>query len=314
MDDATKLGRSITTCMEEVSRYGMGSSTPPSRIAASRPKVYSAMQICNDIKWYDRFFIGHSTARYAKLSASRPREAQAELAHVTRVTTLGELTASIAHEVNQPLAGIVANAEACLGWLDRETPCLNEVRRSVEWIIEDSNRAGEVIRRVRALATKTDAQKAPLDVNHAVNEAIALVQREMLSHRVSLRMELSRAPPVVLADRVQLQQVIINLVMNAIEAMQAVTDRPRELAIRTHRNETHQILVTVKDCGVGISVVDAYRLFDAFFTTKASGMGMGLSICRSIIAAHGGRLWVEPNLPPGATFHFTLPSHQENAP
>jgi PAS domain S-box-containing protein len=247
-------------------------------------------------------------------SERRYREAQAELAHVTRVTTLGELTASIAHEVNQPLAGIVANAEACLGWLDRETPGLNEVRRSVEWIIEDSNRAGEVIRRVRALATKTDAQKAPLDVNHAVNEAIALVQREMLGHRVSLRMELSRAPPVVLADRVQLQQVIINLVMNAIEAMQAVTDRPRELAIRTQRNETHQILVTVKDCGVGISVEDADRLFDAFFTTKASGMGMGLSICRSIIAAHGGRLWVEPNLPPGATFHFTLPSHQENAP
>jgi signal transduction histidine kinase len=136
----------------------------------------------------------------------------------------------------------------------------------------------------------------------------------MLSHRVSLRMELSRAPPVVLADRVQLQQVIINLVMNAIEAMQAVTDRPRELAIRTHRNETHQILVTVKDCGVGISVEDADRLFDAFFTTKASGMGMGLSICRSIIAAHGGRLWAEPNLPHGATFQFTLPSHQENAP
>jgi PAS domain S-box-containing protein len=247
-------------------------------------------------------------------SERRYREAQAELAHVTRVTTLGELTASIAHEVNQPLAGIVANAEACLGWLDRETPGLNEVRRSVEWIIEDSNRAGEVIGRVRALATKTDAQKAPLDVNHAVNEAIALVQREMLGHRVSLRMELSRAPPVVLADRVQLQQVIINLVMNAIEAMQAVTDRPRELAIRTQRNETHQILVTVKDCGVGISVEDADRLFDAFFTTKASGMGMGLSICRSIIAAHGGRLWVEPNSPPGATFHFTLPSHQENAP
>jgi PAS domain S-box-containing protein len=246
-------------------------------------------------------------------SERRYREAQAELAHVTRVTTLGELTASIAHEVNQPLAGVVANAEACLGWLDRETPNLDKVRRSVEWIIEDSNRAGEVIRRVRAHATKTDAQKALLDVNHAVNEAIALVQRELLSHRVSLRMELSRAPPVVLADRVQLQQVIINLVMNAIEAMQAVTDRPRELAIRTHRNETHQILVTVKDCGVGISAEDAGRLFDAFFTTKASGMGMGLSICRSIIAAHGGRLWAEPNLPRGASFHFTLPSHQENA-
>jgi PAS domain S-box-containing protein len=247
-------------------------------------------------------------------SERRYREAQAELAHVTRVTTLGELTASIAHEVNQPLAGVAANAEACLGWLDRETPNLNEVRRSVEWIIEDGNRAGEVIRRVRALATKTNSQKAPLDLNHAVNEAIALVQREMLNHRVSLRMELSRAPLVVLADRVQLQQVIINLVMNAIEAMQLVTDRPRELVIQSHQVEAHQVQVAVKDRGVGISAENFDRLFNAFFTTKSTGMGMGLSICRSIIAAHGGRLWAAPNLPQGATFHFTLPSHQENAP
>jgi signal transduction histidine kinase len=224
------------------------------------------------------------------------------------------LTASIAHEVNQPLAGVVANAEACLGWLDRETPNLNEARRSVEWIIEDGNRAGEVIRRVRALATKTNSQKAPLDVNHAVNEAIALVQRELLSHQVSLRIELSRALPVVLADRVQIQQVIINLMINGIEAMQTVTDRPRVLVIKSHRVEAHRVQVTVEDCGVGISAENANRLFDAFFTTKSAGMGMGLSICRSIIAAHGGRLWAEPNLPQGATFHFTLPSHQENAP
>jgi PAS domain S-box-containing protein len=246
-------------------------------------------------------------------SERRYREAQAELAHVTRVTTLGELTASIAHEVNQPLAGVVANAEACLGWLDRETPNLDEVRRSVEWIIEDSDRAGEVIRRVRALATNTDDRKTPLDVNHAVNEAIALVRRELLSHQVSLRMELTSDLPAVLADRVQLQQVIINLLINAMEAMQPVTDRPRKLVIRTGQNEAHQVLVTVEDCGVGISAENADRLFNAFFTTKSSGMGMGLSICRSIIAAHGGRLWAEPNLPQGATFNFTLPSHQEDA-
>jgi PAS domain S-box-containing protein len=247
-------------------------------------------------------------------SERRYREAQAELAHVTRVTTLGELTASIAHEVNQPLAGVVANAEACLGWLERETPNLHEARRSVEWIIEDSNRAGEVIRRVRALATKTDAQKAPLDVNHAVSEAIVFVRRELLSHQVSLRMDLSRALPVVLADRTQLQQVIINLVINAIDAMQQVMDRPRELVIQSHQVEAHQVQVTVSDCGVGITAENANRLFNAFFTTKSSGMGMGLSICRSIVAAHGGRIWAEPNLPHGATFHFTLPSHQENAP
>jgi PAS domain S-box-containing protein len=244
-------------------------------------------------------------------SERRYREAQEELAHVTRVTTLGELTASIAHEVNQPLAGVLANAEACLLWLDRETPNLDGARRSVEWIIQDANRAGDVIRRVRGLLKKSDAQKAPLDINDVVNDGVALVQRELLSHQVSLRMELAPVGPVVLADRVQLQQVIINLVINGIEAMQAVTKRPRELVIRTHRNE-RQVVVTVKDCGVGISPEDADRLFNAFFTTKSTGMGMGLSICRSIVEAHDGRVWAEPNLPHGAIFHFTVPLHQED--
>ncbi len=239
------------------------------------------------------------------------RLAQADLARVTRVTTLGELTASIAHEVNQPLAAVVANAEACLRWLDRGTPDLDEARRSVERIVKDAKRAAEVIRRVRALLNKADTQKAPLNVNDVVKEVIALVQRELLSHRVSPRMELAPALPLVLADRVQLQQVIINLVMNGIEAMQPVTDRPRELVIRSHQDEAHQVLVTVKDCGVGISAENADRLFNAFFTTKSSGMGMGLSICRSIIEAHGGRVWAAPNLPRGTTFHFTLPSRQD---
>ena len=250
-----------------------------------------------------------------KLRASEQRllDAQMELAHVMRVTTLGELTASIAHEVNQPLAGVVANAEACLRWLDRGTPDLDAARRSVEWIIDDGNRASEVIRRVRALAKKTDIEKVPLDVNDVVREVIALVQRELISHRVSLRMELAPALPMILGDRVQLQQVIINLVMNGIEAMQSVTDRPRELVIRSRQDETQQVLVSVTDCGVGISAENADRLFNAFFTTKSSGMGMGLSICRSIIEAHGGRLWATANLPHGATFQFTLPVNADTA-
>jgi PAS domain S-box-containing protein len=241
------------------------------------------------------------------------RDAQANLAHVMRVTTLGELTASIAHEVNQPLAGVVANAEACLRWLDRETPDLEEARQSVRWIMDDGNRASEVIRRVRALARKTSIERVALDLNEVVREVMALVQGELINHAVSLRLELAPALSTILGDRVQLQQVIINLVMNGIEAMQSITERPRELTIRSRQDEAGQVLVSVTDCGVGISAENANRLFNAFFTTKSSGMGMGLSICRSIVEAHGGRLSASGNDGPGATFQFALPVHQEDA-
>jgi PAS domain S-box-containing protein len=251
-----------------------------------------------------------------KLRASEQRllDAQMELAHVTRVMTLGELTASIAHEVNQPLAGVIANAEACLRWLRRGTPDVDAACRSVEWIIEDGNRASEVIRRVRALANKISLEKVPLDVNDVVRETIPLVQRELISHQASLRMELAPALPMILGDRVQLQQVIINLVMNGIEAMQSVTDRPRELVVRSGQDEPGQALISVADCGVGIAAENADRLFNPFFTTKSGGMGMGLSICRSIMEAHGGRLWATSNVSYGATFRFTLPVNADTAP
>jgi PAS domain S-box-containing protein len=253
------------------------------------------------------------TEERLRASEQRLLDAQMELAHVTRVTTLGEMTASIAHEVNQPLAAVAANAEACLRWLDRATPDLNAARRSVEWIINDNNRASEVIRRVRALAKKAKIERLPLDINDVVKEVNALVHNELVDHQVSLRTEFAYALPMVLGDRVQLQQVIINLVMNGIEAMQSVTDRPRELVIRSLQDEAHQVLVSVTDCGAGISAENAGRLFNAFFTTKSGGMGMGLSICRSIMEAHGGRLWATANLPHGATFHLTLPLNAETA-
>jgi signal transduction histidine kinase len=215
--------------------------------------------------------------------------------------------------VNQPLAGVIANAEACLRWLDRETPDLDKVRRSVEWVIEDGNRASEVIQRVRALANKAEIEKVPLEVNDLVSEVIALVQRELISHRVTLRTEFAPALPMILGDRVQLQQVVINLTMNGIEAMQSTTDRARELVIRSGQDNAHGVLVSVTDCGVGISTEDADRLFNPFFTTKSSGMGMGLSICRSIIEAHGGRLLATANVPYGARFQFTLPANADTA-
>jgi PAS domain S-box-containing protein len=256
-------------------------------------------------------FVGAVTDVTARKQAEAElHEAQTNLAHVTRVTALGEMAASIAHEVNQPLAAVVTNAAACLRWLDREPANLKEARGTLQSIINDGNRAGEVIQRVRALVNKTIDRKA-LHINEVVNEVMSLVQHELLSHRVALRLELAPALPPVLADRIQLQQVILNLVVNGIEAMQQVTDRPRELVIRTRQDEARQVLVTVSDCGVGVAAENADQLFDAFFTTKSSGMGMGLSICRSIVDAHGGRLSASGNAGPGATFQFTLPLHQE---
>jgi PAS domain S-box-containing protein len=252
-----------------------------------------------------------TSIRLAELELQNTRT---ELAHVMRVTSLGELTASIAHEVNQPLGAVVANAEACLGWLDRESPDLNEAHAAIERIVRDGHRAGEVIRRVRALIKKVDTQMVPLNVNEIVSEAMNIVEHELRRYRVSRRMELASDLPVVLGDRIQLQQVLLNLLINSIEAMQPITDKQRELVVRSEQDETQQVRVTVMDCGVGLSTENAHRIFDAFVTTKASGMGMGLSICRSIIQAHGGRIWASPNEPHGAAVQFTLPLHRPEAP
>ena len=249
-----------------------------------------------------------------RLAEIELQSTRTELAHVMRVTSLGELTASIAHEVNQPLGAVVANAEACLGWLDRESPDLNEAHAAIERIVRDGHRAGDVIRRVRALIKRTDTQMVPLDVNEIVSEAMNIVEHELLRHRVSQRMELSSDLPAVVGDRIQLQQVLLNLIINGIEAMQPITERQRELVIRSEQDEARQVQVTVMDCGIGLSAESAHRIFDAFITTKSSGMGMGLSICRSIIQAHGGRIWASSNERFGATFQFTLPLHRPQTP
>ena len=257
----------------------------------------------------ERAFVGAvMDVTAAKRAEEAVQEAQAALAHVTRMATLGELTAWITHEVNQPLTGIVTNGAACLRWLDKAPPALDEARRSVEDMISDARRASEVIHSIRALSKKTDAEKVPLDINDVVREASRLVQREAITHGASLRLELAPELPSILGDWVQLQQVIINLVINAIQAMASVTDRPRILLIRSQQSEDGHVLVAVRDSGTGIEAKSVNKLFKAFFTTKPSGMGMGLSICRTIIEAHSGQVSAANNSGPGATFQLILPS------
>jgi PAS domain S-box-containing protein len=238
--------------------------------------------------------------------------AQAELAHVSRVMTMGEMTASIAHEVNQPLAAIMTNAHACLNWLKRTPADLEKVRATLEDIILAGKRGSEVIGRIRALVRKTNGHKTSLDINEVAEEVAALVHGEARNHGVLLRTELSPALPPIQGDRVQLQQVILNLLMNGIEASEGVRDRPRDLIIRSQQYAPDSVLVAVQDAGVGFDPDQVSRLFDAFFTTKPGGMGMGLSISRSIVEAHRGRLWASRNAGPGATFQFVLPARAES--
>jgi C4-dicarboxylate-specific signal transduction histidine kinase len=232
--------------------------------------------------------------------------AQTALAHAARVATLGEMSASIAHEVNQPLAGIVTNGEAGLRWLNRKEPDLGEARGAMERMIRDGKRASQVVERLRALARKAPAPTMALDLNEVISESAALLQREIQTHRIALQLDLARDLPPVLAGRVELQQVVINLMMNGMQAMEPVTDRPRRLIVGSSRHND-EVLVSVQDSGVGIDPDNIGRLFNAFFTTRANGMGMGLSIGRSIVESYGGRIWASNNDGPGTIFQFALP-------
>jgi PAS domain S-box-containing protein len=231
----------------------------------------------------------------------------AELAHVTRVTMLGELAASIAHEVTQPLAAIITCGDAAQRWLNRPQPELTEVEQSINQMIRDARRASDVVHQIRSMSQKRDPSQAILDLNAIVKESIELVRRELDAHGVQVDAGYACPPPHVCADRVQLQQVIINLVMNGVQAMSGITGRPRDLRICTRRFDARHAQVIVEDSGAGISKENVRRLFNAFFTTKAEGMGMGLSICRSIVEAHGGRIWAESQEGKGAVLLFILP-------
>jgi PAS domain S-box-containing protein len=245
-------------------------------------------------------------------SERRYREARMELAHVNRLTTMGQLTASIAHEVNQPIAAAVTNAHAGLRWLAAQPPDLEEVRDAFDHIIKAGNQASEVVGRIRALIKKVPVRKASLDINETMLETIALTRSEMRQHCISLQTELASGLPRIWGDRVQLQQVILNLIMNAIEAMNEVGEGSRTLLISTSVDTPDSVIVAIRDSGPGLKPESLDHLFDPFYTTKPAGMGMGLSICRSIIEAHGGRLWATANAARGAVFQFTL--HQDDAP
>jgi C4-dicarboxylate-specific signal transduction histidine kinase len=233
--------------------------------------------------------------------------AQAEIARIARVTTMGELAASIAHELNQPLGSIVTSGDACLRWLAAKPPNLGEARQAVEAIIRDGTRASSVLVRTRGLLRRGERARERLDINDVIREVIALLDSELRGNGASLLTEMPRNLPLVVADRVLLQQVILNLIMNAIEAMRGVSDRGRVLRIRTEEQPSGSIAVLVQDSGVGIDPEHLSRMFEAFHTTKVQGIGMGLTISRSIIEAHGGRLWAVANDGPGSTFCFTLP-------
>jgi PAS domain S-box-containing protein len=233
--------------------------------------------------------------------------ARSELAHVARITTLSALTASIAHEVNQPLSGIITNASTCLRMLDAEPPNVVGARETTRRTLRDGNRAADVVSRLRTLFGRKEFTLEPMDLNDAMREVIALTSSDLQRNRVILRSDLADALPPILGDRVQLQQVILNLLLNAAEAMSGVNDRPREVAIHTERESDDRVRVTVRDTGVGIEPQNVDNVFDAFYTTKSGGMGIGLSVSRSIVERHHGRLWVEPTAGPGATFAFAIP-------
>ena len=243
---------------------------------------------------------------------ARLRDAQIELAHANRVTATGQLAASIAHEVAQPIAAALTNANAARRWLGADPPELEEVGQALSRIIRDGNRASDIIGRIRALVRKAPPRNDQLDINETMREVIALTRSELRRNRTALQTRLADDLPLILGDRIQLQQVVLNLILNAVEAMDESGEASRELLIRTEQDGSDGALVAIQDSGPGLKPESLDRLFDAFYSTKPGGMGMGLSICRSIIEAHGGRMWATPNLPHGAVFQFTLPQSRKS--
>jgi C4-dicarboxylate-specific signal transduction histidine kinase len=287
--------------------YAMGANDSPMYVKTSGKPVF-------DVNGEFRGYRGTGSDVTAVVRAQRVeaslRTVQAELAHVGRVTTLGQLAASIAHEVTQPIGSVRNNARAALNFLDRQN--LGEVKAMLECVVADADRAGDIVHRIRDHIKKAPPRKDRVDLNEAVNEVILLARSAITENGVSVQTFLTEEPLLVQADRVQVQQVVSNLILNAVEAMGSVEEGPRELLIKTEQHQPNGVLVAVRDSGPGIDPEHLERVFDAFYTTKSNGVGMGLSICRSIIEAHGGRLWADANEARGAVFQFTLPNAENS--
>jgi PAS domain S-box-containing protein len=308
-DDVEQTVREWMSCVTTGAPYRVEVRTFHAADRTYRWCVTSALPLLDQqgriLKWHGTVVDMHDW----KQAQEELRNTQAELAHMTRVMTMGELTASIAHEVNQPLSGIITNASTCLRMLAADPPNVEGARETAQRTIRDSHRASDVITRLRALFSKKDTAIESVDLNEATQEVIALSLSELQRNRVILRPELADDLPLVAGDRVQLQQVILNLVRNASDAMSGVDDRPRRLVIRTERDEGDHVRLSVQDVGAGFGPQRPDKLFEPFYTTKNGGMGIGLSVSRSIVESHHGRLWATPNDGPGATFSFSIPCH-----
>jgi len=306
-DDRARVAEVIESAVREKDEFEFDYRIihPGGEVRDARSVGHPILASSGDLVEYVGTIIDVTDRRQAEKERERLREAQADLAHVSRMTAMGELTASLAHEVNQPITAAVNGASTCVRWLTREEPDLGEAREAAQGVIRNAKRAAEIINRIRSISKKGESKRQLADVNELIQEMIALLRTETKRYSVSVRTELSAELPKVMADSVQVQQVLMNLIMNGIDAMKDV-DRERELTIRSQRVDNRTLMISVSDTGVGIPPHQVDRIFDAFFTTKSHGIGMGLRISRSIVESHGGRLWAADNSPQGACFHFTL--------
>jgi len=306
-DDQARVAEVIQRAVREKEEFEFDYRIihPGGEIRDARSFGHPILGPSGDLVEYVGTIIDVTERRQAEKERERLREAQADLAHVSRMTAMGELTASLAHEVNQPITAAVNGASTCVRWLTREDPDLGEAREAALGVIRNAKRAADIINRIRSISKKGETKRQLADVNELILEMIALLRSEAKRYSVSVRTELNAQLPKVMADSVQVQQVLMNLIMNAIDAMKDV-DRERELTIRSQWADNRMLMISVGDTGVGLPPQQADRIFDAFFTTKLHGIGMGLRISRSIVESHGGRLWAADNSPHGASFHFTL--------